>query len=55
MVLNMSTAEYALMDYANVSATAGVQQAKNEVSQTISTYRRPDLMLKMFALFQKLA
>jgi len=39
--------------YANVSATAGVQQAKNEVSQTISTYRRPEIMLKMFALSAK--
>ena len=39
--------------YANVCATAGVQQAKNEVSQTISTYRRPEIMLKMFALSAK--
>jgi len=39
--------------YSNVFATAGVQQAKTEVSQTISTYRRPDLMLKMFSLAAK--
>ena len=33
---------WGLAYYANIFTTAGVQQAKNEVSQTISTYKRPE-------------
>ena len=44
---------WGLAYYSNVSATAGVQQSKTEVSQTISTYRRPDLMMKIFTLAAK--
>ena len=40
---------WGLAYYSNILATAGVQQSKSNVSQTVSTYRRPDLMMKIFA------
>mgnify|MGYP001165015421 CR=1 FL=1 len=44
---------YNLARYRNIYSTSGVQQAKKEVSQTISSYKRPELLMKIYRYASK--
>ncbi|MEK9635168.1 MAG: replication factor C large subunit [Candidatus Woesearchaeota archaeon] len=44
---------YNLAKYRDIFSTSGVQQAKKEVSQTISSYKRPELLMKIYSYASK--